>query len=40
MLNDISNRHWTAAQYAIKYNGSQEKEAIKDIISQVYNLHK
>lgn len=37
---DISNRLWTAAQYAFKYDESDDMEEVKNLIKQSYDLNK
>ena len=35
---DISNRCWTGAQYAFRFDDSVDVEIVKDLIRQTYNL--
>ncbi len=37
---DISNRGWTAAQYALRFDENTNMEVVKDLIKQTYNLVK
>lgn len=37
---DISNRGWTAAQYALRFDENTNIEVVKDLIKQTYNLVK
>ncbi len=40
LVYDISNRKWTSAQYAFKFNRESDIEAVKDIIKQTIKLEK
>ncbi len=37
---DISNRRWTAAQYAFRFDEETDGDAVKNLIKQTYNLVK
>lgn len=37
---DISNRRWTAAQYAFRFDEETNVDIVKDLIKQTYNLVK
>lgn len=38
LLYDISNRKWTKAQYAFKFDETADKEIVKNLLEQTYNL--
>ena len=40
LIYDISNRKWTAAQYAFKYFDTTDLEQVKNIICQTLALKK
>lgn len=40
IIYDISNRKWTSAQYAFKYNGSEDNEIVMNILKRTYELRK
>lgn len=40
LIYDISNRKWTASQYALKFYDYTDTAAVRDLISQTYNLKK
>lgn len=37
---DISNRMWTASQYAFKFDNETNIDIVKGIINQIYNVVK
>lgn len=39
LIYDISNRGWPSAQYAFKYNGTQDASVIKELFIQTYKTH-
>lgn len=40
LIYDISNRKWTASQYAFKFYGDTDEDAVKNLIEQTINLKK
>lgn len=40
LIYDISNRMWTAAQYAFRFDETTDINVVKDLIKQTYNLVK
>ena len=40
LIYDISNRKWTAAQYALKFYEDTDMDAVRDLLLQTYNLKK
>ncbi len=40
LLYDITNRKWSAAQYAFKFTSSTNLDAVEDIVNQMVNLAK
>lgn len=40
MIYDITNRKWSAAQYAFKFYDDTDMDAVKDIVKQTYQLKK
>lgn len=40
LIYDISNRKWTASQYAFRFNGDTDEDAVKKLIEQTINLKK
>lgn len=40
LIYDITNRKWTAAQYAFRFYADTDVDAVKDLLEQTYNLKK